>query len=368
MRENNNDKQLTLPLYPDSEIEYKAAIKQNWKFTFSRQHLTSVHAKRVIGLVIAQMKEEADMRDVYQVRAADIIRETGLAKAEVYRLMKNVIYELVNVSFIFESKEEDAIIPRHLIDTTRFKDPVCYREGTLTLAFNPTLKAMILELAHYSKFELESYMRFSSWYSMRLWELLSAYKDTGWWEVDIEEYREFMGCGIDYSNQGKPKVDKKGNPKYLKYPNTSDMIKKTTAEPLREFEGTELEFVYEPIKESKGRGRPQITKIRFDLVEALKTPKERIERWCKVSEQFADIYPRMKKWQLSDENIVKYTKPIGAQKINNLLWAWQQRNIAGSKNPIDNPLKYCNLAFVAEGKKALALQIDKEIKGIREKT
>lgn len=352
----NDDKQLTLPLYPNTEVEYKAAIKQNWKFTFSRQHITSVHAKRVIGLTIAQMKEEGEMRDVYHIRAADVIRETGLQKAQVYKTMRQIIFELINVAFIFESEKGQTILPRHLLDTSRFKDPVCYKNGILTLAFNPTLRDMILELAHYSNFELEAYMKFSSWYSMRFWELLSAYKDTGWWEVSIKEYRDLMGCGIEYTDKGNPRKDKKGNFKYIKYPNTSDMIKKTTSEPIRELKGTALEFVVNPIKESIGRGRPQITKLRFDLVEALQTPEERIERWCKLSKQFADMYPRMKKWKLSNENIVKYTQVLGSKKINNLLWAWQQKNMKGSRQPIDNPLKYCNMAFVAEGQKAILLQ------------
>lgn len=360
MKENNNDKQLTLPLYPDSEIEYKNAIKQNWKFTFSRQHLTSVHAKRVIGLTIAQMKEEGEMRDVYHIRAADIIRETGLQKAQVYKTMRSIIFELMNVAFYFESEKDDIILPRHLIDTTRWDEPVRYKDGVLTLAFNPTLRDMILELAHYSNFELEAYMKFSSWYSMRLWEILSAFKDTGWWEVSIEEYRNLMGCGIEYSDKGNPRKDKKGNFKYIKYPNTSDMIRKTTSEPLKELKNTELEFLVEPIREAIGRGRPQITKIRFDLVEALKTPEERIERWCKLSKQFADLYPRLKKWEISDENIVKYNKAIGLKKTNSLLWAWQQKNMAGSSHPIDNPLKYCNKAYVTEGQKAILLEQEKQ--------
>jgi plasmid replication initiation protein len=348
---NNNDVQLSLPLFIDDEIVYKDAIKQNWKFTFSRQKMSSVHTKRVIALVIAQMKEEGEMREFYQIRAADIIRQVGLAKEEVYRLMKGVIYELVNVAFVFESEKGDTIIPRHLIDTTRFKNPVSYQNGTLILAFNPTLRDVIMELTHYAKFELDAYMKFSSWYSMRIWELLSAYKDTGWWEVPIEEYREYMGCGVEYTDKGVERKDKQGNFKYLKYPNTSDMIKFTTAEPLQELKGTELEFTVEPIYQSVGRGRPSIVKVRFDLVFAQYTNSQKIELYSQTNSKFQNAVERLRKWKVSDENIVKYAHAIGSERINQLLFTWQSKNLTNA--PIGNPLTYCNLAFEKEGKRSL---------------
>ena len=135
--ENNNNRQLVLPLISDCEVEYKEIVKQNWKFTFSRQYLTSVNTKRVIGLIIAQMKEEGEMRDFYQVRAADIIRKTDVAKEEVYRTMRETIFELVNVAFFFEDAKNHEIIPRHLLDTTRFENPASYKNGVLTVAFTP---------------------------------------------------------------------------------------------------------------------------------------------------------------------------------------------------------------------------------------
>ncbi len=67
------DNQLTLPLFPTDPVQYKKLVKQNWQMTFSGQNMTSVYTKRAIGLVLSQMKEEGEMRDVYHVPAADII-------------------------------------------------------------------------------------------------------------------------------------------------------------------------------------------------------------------------------------------------------------------------------------------------------
>ena len=359
--ENNNTKQLSLPLMEMDEIEYKEIVKQNWKFTFSRQYLTSVNTKRVIGLIIEQMKEEGEMRDFYQVRAADIIRKTDVAKEEVYRTMRETIFELVNVAFFFEDAKNHEIIPRHLLDTTRFENPASYKNGVLTVALNPTLRDIIMQLAHYSQFELDSYMNFSSWYSMRLWELLSAFKDTGWWQVSVEEYRELMGCGVAYTDKGNQRKSKDGSVKYVKYQSTSDMVAKTTAEPLQELKGTDLEFTVTQIPEIRsGRGRPRIMELRFDLVFHQLSPIEKIEYWSAKNEKFAKAVERLRKWKISDENIAKYTHVIGSERINQLLYSWQIKNT--SKDPIGNPLVYCNKAFVAEGKQAIAKKMSDKLK------
>lgn len=359
--ENNNTRQLSLPLMPMDEIEYKEIVKQNWKFTFSRQHLTSVHAKRVIGLIIAQMKEEGEMRDFYQVRAADIIRQTDIAKEEVYRTMRGTIFELMHVAFFFEDAKKHEIIPRHFLDTTRFDNPAAYKNGVLTIALNPTLRDIIMQLAHYSQFELDSYMKFSSWYSMRLWELLSAFKDTGWWQVSVEEYRELMGCGVAYTDKGNQRKGKDGSVKYVKYQSTSNMIKNTTAEPLQELKGTDLEFTVTQIPEDRsGRGRPRVVALRFDLVFHQLSAIEKIEYWSANNEKFAKAVERLRKWKISDENIMKYTHAIGAERVNQLLYSWQMKNT--SKDPIGNPLVYCNKVFVAEGKQAIAKKMSDKLK------
>jgi len=348
------DLQLVLPLDLEQEPIYKDLVKQNWQFTFSRQTMTSVYTKRVIGLIVAQMKEEGDMRAYYQIRAADIIKETGLDKIEVYKRLRTVIYELVHVVFFFENEKEEIIIPRSLLDLTRFDNPVGYNNGVLTVAFNPTLRDIIMELAHYSKYELGIYMRFSSWYSMRLWEILYAFRDKSFVEFDIETYREWMGCGLVLSEKtGEPKFDKKGKPKYIKYPSHSDMIDRTTQEPLKEFVGTELEFNVEPVTDrSLGKGRPPIIKIRFNLMFQKYSSAEKINAWSQTSEKFKKTYERLKKYNVSDDLIVKYSKSIGQDGLNKLLHEWDLRQSPGSKNQINNPEHYCNKVIREVGEKA----------------
>lgn len=356
--ENLNSVQLSLPLDLISKPDYKDIIKQNWKFTFSRQKMSSVYTKRTIGLIIAQIKESG-YKEYFQILASDIIKETEIDHSNVYRNMRAVAEELISICFFFEDEKEQTFIPRHLVDTTRFQNPVGYHKGVLTVAFNPTLKEIILELAHYSEYELSSYLKCSSWYSMRLFELLSAYRDTGWWQVSINEYRELMGCGAGsvYDKKGRPRIDKKTGKPLAKYPNAADLIERTTREPLKELENTECAFTVKAIfdDEKVGKGRRPITHVRFDLktIKAL-APKnsERIEYWLKTSKNFSKIYERLKKYKISDDIIVKYIKTIGQPKIIELLHLWDLRQLPDSKNRIENVEHYCNKVFSEIGKKA----------------
>lgn len=346
-------KQLTLPFGLEAEPEYKDIVKQNWQFTFTRQYLGSVYSKRVVALCVAQMKEDGDMRDYYQIRAADIIRETGLERNEVYRRIKLVVHELISVCFIFENEKLDVIIPRHLIDTTRFKNPVGYANGVLTIAFNPTLRDIIMQLAHYSEYDLGTYMRFSSWYSMRLWEILYAFRDKEYAEFEVDNFREWMGCGYALNERtGAVKKDKKGNAKYIKYASTVDMIARTTGEPLKEFKDTELEFTVEPITDSSGRGRPKITKIRFNFVRKPMTTEDEINALISENTAFKRIIERLRTYKVHDEVIAAYASIIGAETLNKTLYSWDiKQQSTDPKLRISNTENYCNKVISEMGRK-----------------
>jgi plasmid replication initiation protein len=346
--------QLTLPLFENESLAYKAKVKQNWSFTFSKQFISSVYSKRVIALALGQIKQSGDVSEVYHIRALDLVRQLDTSsRQDVYKCMKDVIYELSNICFYISSEDGETVIPRHLLDTTRYDNPVSYNNGVLTIAFNPTLHNNIKELSHYSQYELDSFLSFSSWYSMRIWELLSAYKDKGWWQVPIDEYRDLMGCGPKLNEKGKPMI-KKGKVD-MKYPKNGDMIKHTTKEPLEELKGTELEFTLTTINgQTTGSGRPSITHLLFELKTKQLSTKDQIKILeKKYPNTFPPVYDRLKKWEVSDENIAKYIVAIGSKRINQLLFNWQERNMPGSKTPIQNKEKFCNVVMIEEGEKAL---------------
>lgn len=322
--------QMILPAIYDSQ-EAKTYIKQHWNITFARQRKISVYAKRIMANVLAMVKEDdTDLRPYYQMHISDVVPASD---ADFHAKVKKAFDELTDLKWLIEDIENKYFAFRHLLDTTKTlaKDgfDCSYKDGTITIVLNPALKPYFLELAHYSMYELKHYMHFSSWYSLRMFELLSAYKDTGLWWVPIDEFRLLMDCET-------------------KYPETKDLLKKTLAEPLQELEPTDVAFTVEPILDvnHKGRGRKPVVALEFRLkkVQVKSVP----ESWYEFSDAHKNALLRLRSWQVTEANITRYAKAIGMDRVNKLLYEWQLKG-----NEIQDKTKYCNAVFVRVGKAAL---------------
>lgn len=329
---NKNSTQIAIPFdIPKGDI--KPYVKQHWNITFSRQGKVSVHAKKIMALIMAQIKDDANhFKPFYQIHVTDIITGDQTQKG-VYSKVKNAFDELTDLKWLIEDIKNERFAYRHLLNTSHAD---CgYQKGVITVALNPLLKDYFIALSHYTIHELKWYMTFTSWYSMRLYELLSAFKDTGFWIVSLNEYRQLMDCQNKYRD----------NPTLL--------IQNTTSEPLVELAQTDLAFTIESIRDNdpKLRGRKPIIAFKFKLekIKAKKVPEE----WFKFSDDHKRVLERlMKRYSVTETNILRYAKPIGLEGCKDLLSQWDIKE-ASNKNRIDNKLKYCNSVFVTVGKEAL---------------
>lgn len=318
--------QLALPLeVPKREFANK--VKQHWNITFARQKKVSVCAKRIMAKVISQIRnDDVEFRPFYQMHITDVVPD-GIDKASAYKEVKKAFDELTDLKWLFEDLEKEKFYYRHLINTS---DANCgYEAGTITIALNPLLKPYFLELAHYTEYETKHYMHFSSWYSMRLFELLSAFKDSGWWHVDVQEYRKLMDC------ENKLKASK-------------DLIKYTLAEPLEALENTPLAFTYEVISGSPvgKRGRPSIIEIQFKLKKVV--PKQIPQSWYTYSDEHKRVLFKLMDFKVTEKNITKYAPIIGIDKAKKLVREWEEKERSDRK--IDNKEKYCNAVWCRTGK------------------
>lgn len=315
--------QMTLPLIFD-EKEVKKYAKQHWNVTFARQRKVSVYAKRIMANVLAMIKEDdSELRPYYQMHISDVVPTTD---SDFHAKVKKAFDELTDLKWLIEDISTKYFAFRHLLNTS---DVNCaYKDGTISIVLNPLLKPYFIELAHYSIYELKHYMHFSSWYSLRMFELLSAFKDTGIWWVSIDEFRQLMDCE-------------------KKYPLSKDLLKYTLAEPLQELESTELAFSYEPVYDmyAHSRGRKPVIALEFRLKKA--TPKNVPQEWFEFSDEHKSVLLRLRMWQVTDPNIIRYAKSIGMERANKLLYEWQLKG-----KEIQDKAKYCNAVWVRVGKAA----------------
>ncbi len=315
--------QMTLPLIFD-ERDVKKYAKQHWNVTFARQRKVSVYAKRIMANVLAMIKEDdSDLRPYYQMHISDVVPATD---SDFHAKVKKAFDELTDLKWLIEDISTKYFAFRHLLNTS---DVNCaYKDGTISIVLNPLLKPYFIELAHYSIYELKHYMHFSSWYSLRMFELLSAFKDTGIWWVSIDEFRQLMDCE-------------------KKYPLTKDLLKYTLTEPLQELESTDLAFTYDPVFDmyAHGRGRKPVIALEFHLKKA--KPKNVPKEWFEFSDEHKNVLLRLRTWHVTDSNIIRYAKAIGMERANKLLYEWQLKG-----KEIQDRTKYCNAVWVRVGKAA----------------
>lgn len=296
-----------------------------------------------MGVVLGQIQDnDMDLKPYYEMKAADVVRNTEGGTA--YEQCKKAFSDLASAVWMIEDLENKEFEPRNILDTTKTtkKDgfKTSYNDGRITIAINPALEDYFIGMAHYTKYELQNYMNFKSWYSMRFWEILSAYKDTGKWYVSLEEYRKLMDCEKKYSG-------------------VNMLIKKTLSEPLEELKGTSLEFKYEKVySKFNGRGRPPVIGLNFVLKNANLSPDQTIKEWTKHSPEHEKVIQDLQnKWKVTSAVLVKYLPIIRLEGAKKLIKSFEKMEHPTSKRKIDDKVKYCNSAV-----KKAAMLIDSTIK------
>jgi plasmid replication initiation protein len=305
----------------------------------------SVAAKRIMARVIDQIRDDDfKLRPYYQFRIIDIIAEAGITRETAYKEVQGALRELSAAAWEFESLDGSEWYIRHLLDTTKER-AIGYKDGIITVLLNPQLEPYFVQIAHYSTYQLNNYMGLKSWYSMRFFEILSAFRDTGVWCPTIEQYRQLMDCSEEKDKRGKVKRDKNGSTK-MKYPDTRDLIRFTMTEPIEELASTNLAFNYEPVYETARmtRGRKKITGFKFTLT---RKQDGKIPSYWLQNVVVSKVVASLREWKVTDKNISLYLEDIGTKTANKLLYEWQLKE--NTDDRIKDRTKYCNAVFVRAG-------------------
>ena len=287
---------------------YKPNVQQSWKFTFARQAKLSVFSKRILALVFAQIQEDdKKLRKYYQIPVQDVIQQSETKNKNAYRNLQKAVLELAATVFEFED-EKGTWYPLQLINTSG-KIHTKIEKGVITIVLNPHLKPLLVGLSHYTKYHVKGLMKLNSWYAMRLYEILSAFKDTGFWEVSIEDFRQHMD------------LMPKGPKKKMKYKSTNLLVKRTIEGPKKELDPTDVAFDFAYKTDNSSRGRPKVTGFIFTLKQAIdwENAKERLAL-ARKHPNTRHLMKRMEKdYRFKEKDIIRYMD-MGRQKIGQLVY------------------------------------------------
>lgn len=141
---------------------------------------------------------------------------------------------------------------------------------TLTIKVNDEFSYILNDLANnFTRFELEEFTELKSRYSKALYRKLKQFKDTGWWEVSIEAFKDALDIPKSYRpSEINIKVLKPIENELPTYFENFRIIKKHKKARGNPIVGYRFEFKEEIIKESKNVsfqcpecGKPLIEKI-----------------------------------------------------------------------------------------------------------
>ena len=342
------DKRSTqIPLPLTMKDKQSIEIRQHWELTFARQPKIGVVAKRMFALVLAQIDRDNnnELRPYYEMHASDVVKDSKGGSA--YKQCTKAFKDLASINWMIQDLDRRKATPRTLLDTTKTEEDdgfvTGYDDGRIIISVNKALKPYFVELSHYSKFYLTT-LDFTSWYSFRFWEILSAFKDTGYWKIGVSEYKKWMDCEEKYTKpDGTEKI--------------SELLKKTADKALEELGKTDLAFKVEKVTEQDhtGKGRKRITHFLFTLNNYPLKSTERLNKWVESSNagdgDLARAVERGRgKWKISDANLVK-ALPVLKKDI----WKVYQQfiNKQNSDDRMNDVAKFCNKVIIAETEKRL---------------
>lgn len=332
----NNQTTMALSFPKDDKVKPYAHVDK--KIIKSHQKKVSVLTKKILTHVFAQIgRDDTELKPYYTVLRTSLGKLSGVDISTKH--LKASFKEMLNISWLIDTEDpknpkNKGFIAKHLLNTSSHID-CSYTNGVITLVLNPTLAPFLLQLGSYTNYQLKWYMNFSSWYSTRLYELLSMYKNTGWWYVELDELRSLLDCEKKYKNE------------------TTLFLNKTLKEPLEELKGTDCEFTLEKIYAPKikgQRGRRAVVALKFHLKN--KAVAKIPEDWYSDEQRAKVINTALNVWKITEVNFYNYAKPIGLANIEKLFKEWYHRQNHEATGRIQNVEHYCNSEFVRIGKEA----------------
>lgn len=322
-------------------------VKQHPFVTFSQQKKMSVLSKRIMARVIEQIQDDdLQFRDCYVVNVISLMPDSSLAggTGSLYTRARAALDELREVYWNFESLDNKEFHDWHLLDSSQGQRNEVV-DGKITLVLNPQLAPYFLNLvSDYSTYELAGYMELQSWYSMRFFEILAAFRTVGRWEVSVEEFRGYMDCGLMRDKFGRYERNLAGDCK-IKFPRTFDLVQNVILRAQQELASTACAFDFEMTNRAQQWGRPKVTGFIFTLHGDPQTKKIPVG-WTEHTHS-AKAFTRLREYRVSDRNILLYTKAITLAGLNTMLDGWDKE--LGSLFLNSEMEQYCNAVFISTG-------------------
>lgn len=155
----------------------------------------TISEQRVILLCLAKLDSRKALRPGYEftVSVDDMCKETGVTRENAYRDLRSAVSKLYNRNILLDINEPEA--------TMRWiwKKVPSHENGAVIISFSPEIMPYISELKErFTRYRLKDVAKFKNSYSIRIYELLSQYKDNSERKVSVKWLREVLALNGKY--------------------------------------------------------------------------------------------------------------------------------------------------------------------------
>lgn len=200
----------------------------------------SVPAKRVMLMLLGQIHPgQQDISKKISIQASDYSEKTGIVLHQSYSDIKNGCKELMKTIITTRHQKEKSTEYCVLVSWMKYHDS----EGWLEATFTPWIAPYLHSLTRmgYTTIAVDEALKFKSFYTIRLYELLMQFKKTNERHIKLESLRQMF------------QIEK------TKYARFADLRKWVLEPSIKEIESkTNWDIAWQPIKIGR-----KITSISF---------------------------------------------------------------------------------------------------------
>jgi plasmid replication initiation protein len=156
---------------------------------------------RVLAMLIADLSRDDERFKTQRIHIRDLIERSGSSSQDLYDRGKEICDRLLDQKVQIQTEQDG----RRVYEGYNCLDKCRYVEGSgyIEARFNDSMKPFLLQLKEkFTIYQLESFMRLGSRYSMRIYELLKWMEDLVWLRIRVEELREILSCENKYARFG----------------------------------------------------------------------------------------------------------------------------------------------------------------------
>jgi plasmid replication initiation protein len=261
--------------------------KSNKIINYKISEMTAIE-KKIILILISQIKVDDEKLERYKIPLSGIIKSGGSSRkiySQAVDIAKNIITRSVFIPSIDRKGKET-------FEVFQWLSYIKYEDGCFLARVNEDMKPFLLNLKEkFTRYNLDYALKMKSFYSIRIYEILSQFKNTGWRQMKVKELRNLLDI----------------EEKHSRYNDFKRYVLERSIKEINKL--TDLNIDYEEIKTSR-----RVTSIKF-LIESkidLKIPlKIKSEPKRKYNNNFKNPFIQdTHKMTTSNTGIEKTTEEI----------------------------------------------------------